>query len=205
MRGTRLVTARAATTCAVLLLLGGCGSAPPSPSDYYYRLLLPDAMARRSAPVVDGTVLVTRFRSEGVLADRAIAHARTAQPQELAQYSYHFWSAPPPEMLQLHVADYLRSSGVAHEVLLPEVGVDGSHELIGRIRRLEHLTGDAESVSVSLELGLLDLRDRSLLLLKTYDARGPVPAGGFSEVAAALNAAINEALQGFVSDVAALP
>lgn len=185
-------------------LLTGCTGAPPAPDDFYYRLLLPTGLEREPQPRLQGRLVVPRFRSDGILGDRAIAHAAAARPQELLQYAYHFWSAPPPELLQVHAADFLRARGLARAVLLPEVGVDVTHEVLGRIRRLEHLTGPGETASVSLELGVLALERNELLLLRTYDASVPVPEGEFAAVAEALNQAIDAALAQFAADLATL-
>ena len=193
---------RAASFAAVAaVLLVGCGATPPAPPDIYYRLVLPGELSAATVPPIDGTVLVTRLSADGMLEDRAIAHAAARAPQELMHYNYHFWSDAPPKLLQTYAADYLRAAGVAGQVLLPEVGVDGTHELVGRVRRFEHLTGEQETVSVSLELGVVELRDETLVLLETYSASRPVSGDGFSDVVRALNVAVDEVFAQFLADL----
>ena len=140
---------RALALAAAGALLGAGCTQDPSPPDVYYRLLDAGAAAApRARPILDGTVMVTRFHAEGVLAQRPLAWVDGAAPQALQQRHYHFWNAAPPEMLQDLTADVLRARGVAPRVMVAGSGVEAQWRVSGRVRRLEHVVGDAEIVDL---------------------------------------------------------
>lgn len=189
-----LVMVLAALAC---IILGGCASTPPPPEDHYYRLLLPGPVSSDTQPL-EGSVVVRRVRAEGTLGDRAISYSADAA-NVLNQYHYHFWYEPPTLLLQHFAVDYLRAAGLAPQVLLPDLGVGATHEVVGRIRRFEHLRG-AGTVHVSLELGVIRMRDEQLLLLQTYSSVQPVAGEGMAAVADAFNTAVSEVYARFVEE-----
>lgn len=192
-----------ALAAAGALLVAGCAQ-DPSPPDVYYRLLDAGAPAPRAQPILDGTVMVTRFHAEGVLAQRPLAWVDGAAPQALQQRHYHFWNAAPPEMLQDLTADVLRARGVAPRVLVAGSGVEADYRISGRLRRFEQEVGDGGgAIAVSLELALYREQPRRLLLLERYDVREPVAEHGIDAAAAAINDVLLTILERFVADLAA--
>lgn len=185
--------------CSLLtaMAIAGCASAPPPPEDHYYRLLVPAAVSSAAQPI-SSAVLVRRLRAEGTLGDRAVSYSADAA-NVLNQYHYHFWYEPPTVLLQHFAVDYLRAAGFAQQVLLPDLGVGGTHEVVGRIRRFEQLRGEG-TVHVSLELGVIRMSDERLLLLQSYGSVQPIKGEGMAAVANAFNAAVNEIYARFVED-----
>ncbi len=187
----------------VAMMLTACGSAPPAPEDHYYRLITPE-VGRAAAPTLDSTLIVKRFAADGILDQRAIAFANASAPQALKHYNYHFWSDPPTHLVQDYAVMYLRRAGVAPQVVPIEVGVDGGYELLGRVRRFEHLREGQESVAVTLELGLLRVDDATLLMLKDYSATRATNGTSPAFAVRALNAALNDVMARFTADIATL-
>ena len=185
-----------------VLWLAGCGSSPVPP-DRHFRLIVPEAR-RPAAPLLEGSLLVKRFSGDGLLAQRALAWARSEAPQALSQYHYQFWSDPPTALLQRFTVDLLRADGFAGRVVMPEHGVTPDYVLVGRIRRLEQLVGEAPAVAVALELGLSRSADRRVLLLRSYERLVPLAGGDVDVAVNAMNAAVVELLRRFQSDVDSL-
>ena len=97
---------------AIALTLAGCAEVAVVP-DRHYRLLHDAPSAQPAEPALDGTLLVKRFRADGVLAQRPIVWADASSPRELQQYHYHFWNDPPPLLVQELVVDVLRAGRAA--------------------------------------------------------------------------------------------
>ena len=108
--------------CVPLLLLVGCfNSAPPVPRDHYYRISVPTP-ARSDVPMLQGVVAVAPLEADGLLRERPLLYSASGQSYEMQQHAYHYWSDPPPRMLQFQLIDYLRSSGLANTVIAPDPG-----------------------------------------------------------------------------------
>jgi ABC-type uncharacterized transport system auxiliary subunit len=97
-------------------LLGGCGSSGPAPEDRYYRLDLPAPKVDADAPRLGGHLVVDRVDAFPVYRDRAMVYGRSDEPQTLMQHHYHFWIAPPPDLVRDQLVAYLRDSGLVDQV-----------------------------------------------------------------------------------------
>jgi ABC-type uncharacterized transport system auxiliary subunit len=187
---------RRAAVAALALVLAGCGggSVPP---DVYYRLNAPADVALRAGGPMAGTVDVAPFRAEGLLNDRAIVYRTAADT--FAGYSYHFWWAAPGALLQQSLVDVLRRAKAFDIVATPELRLDRTYEIVGRVRRLEHTGG---AVAVEIELLLRVARSGAPLLFKTYtqDVRTADPS--VPAAVAAFSAAVNAIWAAFLADLA---
>jgi len=181
------------------LALAGCAQAPVPP-DRFYRLL-PPAPPALDRPALPGTLLVKRFSADGVLAQRAMVHADAAAPGVLYQYHYHFWADAPTALLQAVTVQALRAARVAREVVTPELGVDARYELVGRVRRLEHLLGDAPAAAVSLELIITSAEREAPLVVGDYQLTLPVADASVDTAVDAMSEAVGRILAQFVSSL----
>ena len=178
----------------------GCVSGP-APRDHYYRLeaATPEALA---SPTLAGTLEVDRFRVEAISHGRRMLYSDLSESGEIVQHAYHHWADPPSVMLQDQLVRYLRTARVAENVVTPAVHVESDYLLAGRIVRLEHLLGAAESrVTVEIEIVLMHQEGRELLLLETYHEERTAPD---ASVAASVNAyehAISAIFERFVADI----
>jgi ABC-type uncharacterized transport system auxiliary subunit len=185
---------------ALCAWLAGCAQAP-APPDRFYRLL-PTAPARLAQPALPGTLVVGRFVADGLLGQRALVYAEASNPGALLQYHYHFWADPPTALLQAVTVDALRAAGVARAVVTPDLGVDADYVLVGRVRRLEHLLGDAPAVVVSLEMSVVGAGGAEPLLIGDYEVSLPAAGPGVDAAVSAMGDAVSQILAEFV---AALP
>ena len=185
----------------VVAALGGClGSAPPVPRDHYYRVLVP-APPHAAGRHLPGVISVPPLEADGLLRERPLVYSATGRPHEVQQHDYHYWTDPPPRMLQGQLVDYLRRSGVARSVVTPDLRIRPDFEVLGRIKRLERLLGDgAPMVSVELELGLIELAEDRVLVLDSYALDVPAEDGSVKSSIAAVNQAVAEIFGRFLAD-----
>lgn len=192
------------TSLPVLLLTGllvACTSAPPAPEDAFYRLS-PRADALAGAPVLKGSVEVGRFDASGSLANRSVLFVEPGS-NAVSEYHYHFWIEAPPILLQNALVSYLRSSGIAEQVVTPEMRVTPQYTVRGRLMRLETLVGDAPKGVAEFELSLRRESDGALLVLGEYFSEVPSMQNGVNTDVVAIEKAANNAFRDFIADIQA--
>ena len=198
------MSVRHAAALAAALSLAGCGgTADAPPQDSFYRLDVA-APARRPQTLIDGTLVVKRFASDGTVGQRPLVYADAQSRHALHQYNYHFWADPPPRMFQELTVDMMRAANVADPVVTPDVRAPDDYELSGKIKLFEHLRGEQSSVIVSLEFHLYRLGDGQLLLVKEYTVERPAADASVTEATRAMNEALAEIYARLVADIAAL-
>ena len=191
---------RVLSAVVMTVLVAGC-SAAPVPTDTFYNLTTGRAGVSAGASPVNGTLEVPRFRAEGVVNERAIVYRSSATAQR--QYNYHYWAEPPAVMFQRSFIDALRKAGVFKTVAAPEVRADRDYELIGTLRRLEHVTGGGPTkVVVEFDIGLRRARGGETMLLKTYTAERSA-GGGVPGAVEAISAAVDQLTSEVIGDIAA--
>lgn len=185
------------------LMLAACAQ-PPVPQDHFYRLQFGTPTGRLQTPPLSGTLEVASFRAEGLTGGRPIVFTDPEKPFEVNEYHYHFWTAPPPDMLHDGLVTYLRASGVADQVVTPQLRLEPEYVLTSTIRRLEQVRGRPTKVAADFEFALRGRRDERVLLVKSYavekDAAGPsVP-----DAVAAMNGAVMEIYERLAADISRL-
>lgn len=186
---------------APLLLLGGClNSAPPVPRDHYYRVLVP-APARSDGPILEGVLAIAPLEADGLLRERPLIYSASGESFVMQQHDYHYWTDPPPRMLQIQLIDYLRQSGLAATVITPDLRIRADYELSGRIKRLDRLLGGGPPrVVAELELALVDSTSKRLILVRSYDAQVRSADESVAASITALNTALARIFESFLTD-----
>lgn len=183
------------------ILLTACSS-PPVPTDTFYNLTSGQARVAPASESLGGILEVPRFRAEGVVNERAIVYRSSATEQR--QYNYHYWAEPPAVMVQRSFIDALRRAQTFESVASPEMRADRDYELIGTLRRLEHITSSgAPKIAIELDVGLRRVRGNETLLMKTYSGErtaGRGVAGAVESISATLDQLIGEV----IADISAL-
>ncbi len=148
-----------------------------------------------------GVVSVRPLEADGLLRERPLVFGAKGRPHEMRQHDYHYWTDPPPRMLQGQLVDYLRHSGLARVVVTPDLRIRPDFEVLGRIKRLERLLGGREpQVSVELELGLIGRAENRLLVLDSYTVDLPVDDTSIGSSILAVNQAVAEIFGRFLAD-----
>lgn len=192
-------SARLSTVLLGTALLAGCSQAPV-PQDQFYRLEMakpaaPSAVSRR------GTIEVARFVADGVTARRAIVFSQSDRPNQLQPHHYHFWTEPPPILLQNQLVTYLRAAKSAERVVTPALRVEPEFIVAGSIRQFEQVRGNPGGVVVELELSLKERRTERLLHHETYRVEAPTTNPSPPAAAAALSRSISEIFSQFAADI----
>jgi ABC-type uncharacterized transport system auxiliary subunit len=179
------------------LVLAGC-STPAVPEHRFYRLLGSTA-APAQALRVPGELAVRPLRAEALYSERAIIFTDDQQRQ-LQQYHYHHWIYPPGQLIQEHLADYLRRAAVSPQVRLQDHG-EAAFAVSGRVARFDRVTQNGQPhAMVVLELRLE--KKNKLLWQQTYSASTAQADGSMNGFAAATEASLNRIYAEFLSDLA---
>lgn len=195
--------------CAVALLLGGvlagCAGDPPPPTNFY-ELSAPETGVRFETPLLDGTVVVERFDTEGVLNERALLYKRSDGPQ-LRQYSYHYWASPPASLIRDAVIAAYRQANAARRVVSPRLRLLPDFRVTGRVEQLYHhdAAGDDEgrqAAVIALEITLTRARDGAVLLLDRYTRRRPLSGSGVPAAVQGMEGALGDILDQSLRDLA---
>ena len=187
---------------ALLVSVGALGcAAGPAPTDHFYRLEAGAPERRFELPLLPGTLEIRRFRSDAVLEERRVLVRRDGRSHEIEPVPYHYWTDSPTRAVQIELARYLRSAGVAEGVVMPEARVRADHVLSGRLLRLEQvLGGKAPTVDLQLELSLTREADRTLVLVETYREQTAASSGKVTDAARALGSALTRIFDRFLED-----
>jgi len=181
----------------VLVLLTACGSPGPVPEDHFYRL--PDPSAEVQGSLNAEVILVEPFSVSGLVRERPIMFMQSAGSVELERYNYHLWYESPGYMLQQHLADYLRSAGLADNVttsrnLPPDIVISGELYEFMHVRD----SNDNGEVIVKLELMLRNRHDREELWQSLYNEQEAVNGNDMNAVVAAFGRALDRIYQDFL-------
>lgn len=183
-------------------VLVACGGQPVSvPQEQFHRLTVASPAPGIKGRILDGTLQVQRFAADGVLQDRAIVYAVSTSPDVLYQHRYQLWTDTPSHMLQNVTVSYLRSAGIASQIVTPEHRVQPDYTLSGHIRRMEHMVGEAPGVAVEIEFNLRRESDGRMLLLQDYRVAKVVSNDDVGLATRAISEAVTEILATLLEDI----
>jgi len=194
---SRMKTVATSALLAAALGLASCGGGS-APETHYYRLTRMTDVAPRAGGPLPGAVEVQPLRSDGMVSGRAILFGES--PATIKGYSYHSWWQSPGVMMQESLIDALRNAQAFGVVAGPEMKVDRTYDVLGRIRRLEQNGG---RVVVELELTLRLSRGGAPLLLKSYHEEAPAGSSVESAVEG-FSAATGRIWTQFIADLGAI-
>ena len=183
-----------------VLALSACEFGSP-PRDSYYRLGELSTSTSLPGGPIEGVVDVPPFRAAGIVNERAILFRDG--PNQLAQYSYHHWFEPPGALLQRAAIDVLRRANAFESVTSPELRLDRDYELLGNLRRLEHVPASS-SVIVEVDISVRRVRGNHALILKTYAVEAPAQGRGVDAAVAGFSKALDSIFAELLNDLAAV-
>lgn len=180
-----------------VLVLTACMSGPPR-DNFYHLTELPVSAPLPGGPI-EGVIDVPPFRAAGIVNERAILFRTGAN--KLSQYSYHHWFEPPGALLQRAVIDALRRAEAFEMVTSPEMRLDRDYELLGNLRRFEHVPATSSAI-VEMEISVRLVRGNEAIVLKTYSAEIPTSGGGVDGAVAGLSGALGSIFAELMGDLA---
>lgn len=190
---------RLAPSLALVLALACAGKAP---EDNFYRLSVRPESPGGEIAALRGTVVVDRFRAEGLTRERAILYADASDLHRVRRHRYQFWVEPPAEMLQDQITTYLRLDGATGELVTPAPGIRADHSILGTVKRFERvLEGSSSSVAVSISFLVVDENGATVQLNRVYEAQKQADGRSVADGVKAFDAAVGEIFARFVADL----
>jgi len=186
-----------------VLLLSGCLGGQPSP-DYFYRLNVPDPETRLDPAPLNGTLQVTRPWADALTSERHLVYRKDRNISQLNHHVYHRWVDSPTLLLQQEITHYLRKAGLAQQVVTPEIRTKADYALSCRIAKLERVLDQSPRVILELELGITSMKDRRMVLLRTYHEEQLTTDLEVASSIHAYNQALSNILQRFLIDTSQL-
>jgi len=191
------VMIRGVLSLVACLMLGACMGGARVPEDNFYRLENVAPVDALTAPALQGILMIQGGTAAPVYRDRALLYSEPDSPGRLQRYHYQYWIDSPPQLLQNGLADYLRTVGVARQVVLPQDGVDADFRLRIDIERFEHIRGQDSSrnggqVAVALRVTLIERATGKLLMQTQLQSDAAVQGGEFPAVAIAYQQVMTE-------------
>ena len=185
----------------LVALLAACGGNSTIPENHYYRLGVA-APTTHAAKKLVGVIEVDRLLSTGALSQRAIVYRFRDNPHQLLAYHYHFWNDAPGEMMQGELVSYLRATGIASEVVTPEMRAPPDYAVSGRVTKLERVVGGAPEGAIELTLVFRRISDNQVLFSKTYSRMVTPKDESLTALVVAFSAAAGDIFKDFVGDIA---
>ena len=176
------------------LPLTGCSVFPDRPHVPVRRFdLNPQRPQRRAAPRGAGVLLLRHLRGVPGLQELGLRRARADGGFDIAPYDE--WLAPPADLAERALRNWLQASGLFAAVVTPGSRADHTLVLEAQLTRLETLPARGEARAGIAGVMLLE-RGASTRVLTTFDVEGraPLPTGADAPAeAAAMEAALADA------------
>lgn len=190
-------------TALATVMLSACGVPEKVPEDRFYRLSLLTA-DRLTEPELDGTLVIGPVTAYAVYRDRAIAYSPPEEPGSLQHHHYHFWVAPPPELVREQLVDYLRTAGIAKVVTIESVGrgQQATH-LAARLTHFERVLQPSGNVSFAVGLQVTLNDEGEVRLLRHYDGTTTATDASFPASVRAADEGLARIYRDLASDIAA--
>jgi ABC-type uncharacterized transport system auxiliary subunit len=188
------------SVCLFILLTAGCMSVPPVPTDKFYSLPVPSVTYKGNK--LDGILAIRRFVSDGLHNERAMLHADSGLPNRIESYHYHFWADTPPRMIQEHLLQALRKTGISEQVVSYSSQLRPSYVIFGKVRKFQQLLGKQPGVVVAMELQLLKHGERKALLISDYQEVIATSSETIDEAVDKYAVALDRIYNRFLADIA---
>ncbi len=180
-----------------LFILTSCVKQPPLPTDHYYRL--PTLQGINTDEEIINSISVITFQADGLYRERAILYSENEI--EIKQYHYHHWVDSLNRLLQEHLVERLRLSGMS-KVVLTEF--EGNSNLIikGKIKAFEQRkSGNKNSAFISIEFRADKNNEDQPILFKQYTQVVDSEESSMTSVVNAFGVAVNNIYESFYNDL----
>ncbi len=193
---------RLLTTILATVMLSACGTPDKVPEDRFYRLswLTTEQQAETE---IDGALFIGPVTAYDVYRDRAIAYSPPEEPGSLQHHHYHFWIAPPPELVREQLVDYLRKTGIASVVTVdsPGRGQQGTR-LAARLTHFERVLHPNGNVSFAVGLHVTLEYEGKTRLRQHYDGTTTAADSTFPASVRAADEGLAQIYRELASDIA---
>lgn len=180
-----------------LFILTSCVKQPPLPTDHYYRL--PTLQGINTDEEIINSISVITFQADGLYRERAILYSENEI--EIKQYHYHHWVDSLNRLLQEHLVERLRLSGMS-KVVLTEFEGNSSLIIKGKIKAFEQRkSGNKNSAFISIEFRADKNNEGQPILFKQYTQVVDSEESSMTSVVNAFGVAVNNIYESFYNDL----
>ena len=180
-----------------LFILTSCVKQPPLPTDHYYRL--PTLQGINADEEIINSISVITFQADGLYRERAILYSENEI--EIKQYHYHHWVDSLNRLLQEHLVERLRLSGIS-KVVLTEFEGNSSLIIKGKIKAFEQRkSGNKNSAFISIEFRADKNNEGQPILFKQYTQVVDSEESSMTSVVNAFGVAVNNIYESFYNDL----
>lgn len=173
-------------------------------TDRYYNLPETPPAFKLNRPVLKGVLGIDRLDANALRNDTHILLSYAKTPLEIIKHHYHYWSAPPTELVQQRIYNYLGQANFATKVVRYDAAREVDYVLRGRIVKFERLVYESgaakDEVLVSLELDISKNNGKIVIARKRYDIRLKHGRGDFQKTIIAFDEAVRKILDLFIKD-----
>ena len=184
--------------------LSGCfGGGSPVPQDTYYRLSAPAIDHKIPSDTGLGVIAVSTLKSDALYRERAILYSDSDNELSLKRYHYHHWAAIPNNLIQEHLIEYLRETGITKQVVrYGQLNKIEAH-ITGYIKRFERIvnrSGNRVVVELELQVELIQGEKRRIFY-RNYKTDKKPSSDSMQSAVEAFGAGLQEIHQHFVHDM----
>ena len=180
-----------------LFILTSCVKQPPLPTDHYYRF--PALQGINADEEIINSISVITFQADGLYRERAILYSENEI--EIKQYHYHHWVDSLNRLLQEHLVERLRLSGIS-KVVLTEFEGNSSLIIKGKIKAFEQRkSGNKNSAFISIEFRADKNNEGQPILFKQYTQVVDSEESSMTSVVNAFGVAVNNIYESFYNDL----
>src|SRR5262249_34851787 len=146
-----------------------------------------------------GIIEAAPLSADGVTGERPLLFTANGGTK-LEQRNYAYWTELPTAMIRDQLVAYLRSAGVAEQVVPSELRIGANYRIQGEIKRLEQSAGGKHDTGIiELELSVIDESTDQLILSRVYHTEQPAADHSIDGAVAALNAGLQDVLKRFAA------
>ena len=185
-----------------MFLLSACfGGGESVPQDQFYRLSDASYQGDSLKQMVN-ILAVSAPESDVLHRERPILYGQADEPLKLQRYHYHHWTNIPSKLIQDHLVDYLRSTGMAKQVVRYGEQAKIDAEIGGQLKRFERVIGtDKITVVVQLELFYKTRGHSPKFYQNVYQQELVVTNSSMHATATAFSQALQAIYMDFIRDV----
>ena len=187
--------------CFSLLLSACFGGGEPIPQDQFYRLSAASYNGDNLQPIT-AVIAVSTLDSDVLHSERSILYSQFDEPLKLQRYHYHHWTNIPSKLIQDNLVDYLRTSGIAKQVIRYGEQSTIDAEIGGQVKRFERVIGGTSTkVVVQLELFYKSRGAKPKYYQNKYEQQVVVSDTSMHTTAIAFSQALQAIYSDFLKDI----
>ncbi len=154
------------------LLLSACfGGGSSIPDDHYYRL--PEPVGEKLPnPILNGTLSIKKIITHGIYGERSLIYTDKNNNIKLNRYHYHHWEKSPSTLIQDNLVQYLKTIGIAHQVIAYNQNTNPDYLLEAELITLHRdMSSNGIIANISIDIRIYNKSNNSIYINKRYHSK----------------------------------